>query len=29
MRLTLKDARRRALLTQADVAGRLGVSKSM
>ncbi len=28
MRLTLKDARRRALLTQEDVAGRLGVSKS-
>lgn len=28
MRLTLKDARRRALLTQADVAGQLGVSKS-
>ena len=28
MRLTLKDARRRALLTQEDVAGKLGVSKS-
>ena len=28
MRLTLKDARRRALLTQEDVAGQLGVSKS-
>ena len=28
MRLTLKDARRRALLTQEDMAGRLGVSKS-
>ena len=28
MRLTLKDARLRALLTQEDVAGRLGVSKS-
>ncbi len=28
MKLTLKDARRRALMTQEEVAERLGVSKS-